>query len=217
MWRRRLMFGYVMSVLSVQPLVVLAAEAKPATPPAPQEDAAAKQAKAVARLDGTQWTITLSPSEPTGKSSGPMTDQLTFDKGKLTSEVLAKKGYESSNVSVSVHGDTIVWETMQSREKAGAVFWRGELRGARMQGVLSKKNAEGKADDYSFVAAEVITPPPAPPVPTAATPVTPAGSPAPEMSGKMSPTHASAETPAVPATPQAPASAKQEKPRKKWF
>ena len=63
---------------------------------------------------------------------------------------MEKSGYPASNYSLTLGGDgRAVWETMQTKEGEGVAFWRGEVEGATMRGVLSKHPTEGPAEDYS--------------------------------------------------------------------
>ena len=155
---------------------------------APAVDAAAQQAAqkaaaqktkhqqdALAQLNDTRWTIELSPM--TGERSEPPkrkpTDTLSFsgatktNNGHIASERLAKEGFEPSNFTLSVGDDNIpIWETMQSKPDGSNAFWRGELHGEKMSGILSRHAADGTAQDFSFVgqptgAAPAVVPSPA--------------------------------------------------------
>ncbi len=86
------------------------------------------------------------------KLKKPMQDTLKFQQGKLTSAMLTKDGYVSSNYTLTVGDDAIpVWETMQVHPEKGNAFWRGELHGDTMSGILSRHPLEGPAQDYSFL------------------------------------------------------------------
>ncbi len=116
-------------------------------------DAAAKAAKGnqvMEKLNGTEWTIELTPMYG-GKPKQPLSDTLQFVRGKVTAAGLAKDSYVPSNCTVTVGDDGVpVWETMQTSENKGVVFWRGELHGDTMRGILSKHPVEGNTEDYSF-------------------------------------------------------------------
>jgi hypothetical protein len=105
-----------------------------------------------ARLDGTSWTLVLKPMEEGQKTQK---DTLTFQGREVTSQRLTKAGYNSSNYSVNIGGDGVaVWETMQTKEGEGVAFWRGELQGETMQGVLSQQPTEGPVQAFSFTATQ---------------------------------------------------------------
>jgi len=107
-----------------------------------------------AQLEGTQWLLDLTALSATGKAK-PQKDTVNFESQKVSSERLLKAGYPQSNYTLTIGGDGIpVWETMQTKEGEGVVFWRGELHGSIMRGVLSKHPVEGAAEDFSFVGRE---------------------------------------------------------------
>ena len=111
----------------------------------------AREAAAIAGLNGTIWEIELTPmsGEP-GKRS--IKETLRFDQGTVTAEHLASEGYPASNFTLTIGHDEIpIWETMQTIEGKGVVFWRGELHGQTLSGVLSKHPVEGATEDYAFV------------------------------------------------------------------
>ncbi len=122
------------------------------------------------QLDGTRWMIELSPlsGESTTK---PRKDTVTFDARQVSSERLVKSGYPSTNYTLTMeNGAGAVWETMQTKEGEGVVFWRGELNGSTMRGVLSKHPTQGNSEDFSFSGREasgkVIQVPPSATAPT---------------------------------------------------
>lgn len=125
---------------------------KPAAPEQIQQDLKIpqeKEKKAKENLGAKEWTVYF--ISKAGKKTRQEEDILTFSEGKLTSKNLSAKGYLSSNYTVTIQDDnTIVWETMQSTEKGDMAFWRGELQGEAMRGVLSLHPEKGEAQDSSF-------------------------------------------------------------------
>ena len=158
-------------------LILMPASAAAKQSPAEAAAAAlkAKQEKeAAALLNGTVWNVEMTPLSGEKKL---VKDTLKFEGGKITSIALSKEGYAPSNFTLTVEvGDLVIWETMQSKEGTGVVFWRGERQGETMRGILSKQPTDGKSTDYSF-SGRVNVPPPPPPPPAA--PAAPAGVPAP--------------------------------------
>ena len=124
--------------------------------PAPATDQRKEaQAQAASQLNGSSWSLELTPMSG-DKPKKPLKDTVQFDQGKVTSSSLSSKGYPSTNYTLTVGDDGIpVWETMQTSASEGVVFWRGELHGETMTGVLSKHPAEGAAEDYSFAGQRV--------------------------------------------------------------
>jgi hypothetical protein len=108
-----------------------------------------QEAKAKETLSLKEWTIYLiTMSEKKMKTD---TDILTFAEGKIISKNLSLKGYPSSNYTVTVQEDeTIIWETMQTAENGDIAFWRGELQGELMRGVLSMHPVKGEVKDSTF-------------------------------------------------------------------
>ena len=119
-----------------------------------------------AELNNTEWTIELK-SMAGGKAKAEK-DTLHFADGKVSSANLGKAGYGASNFTTRLLEDgALAWETMQSSEKDGVAFWRGDM-GADgvMRGVLSKRDLKDNAKDFSFVStgSQKVAPivPPAP-------------------------------------------------------
>ena len=184
-----------------------------------------------AKLDGTKWALELRPMEGTGKIKQ---DAVSFTGRTVTSERLAKLGYPASNYSLNAKEDrTATWETMQTKAGEGVAFWRGELEGEMMRGVLSQQPANGPGENYSFVGkqtggAALTTPAPAPaaagvelPAPAASPTVeqaptpTPPTSPVPSVSVPES-ASAPAVAPALPQPAPTPAPEAAKKKKKGW-
>ena len=176
------------------------------------------------RLDGTTWSLELRPLEGPGKTKP---DTVSFTGRTVTSQRLEKLGYGTSNYSLNVKEDrTATWETMQTKTGEGVAFWRGELEGETMRGVLSQQPAKGPAENYSFVGKQTGGPKPAeakapeaapeaaPAAPATPQPVAPPANPA---AGGEAAVSAPVAAPAQVAVPQpAPASAPApEAPKKK--
>lgn len=159
-----------------------------------------KQEEVRAQLNGTSWLLHLR-SEVSGKQRD---DALTFAGRTVTSDWLSKAGYNTSNYSLRIEDNgLIVWETMQSKEGEGVAFWRGELQGNVMSGVLSKQPSKGSPESFSFTASKADSgTPPEPPVAVSAPSPTEAAAPSPVQEASQS-----ASTP----EPQAPTK------KKGWF
>lgn len=128
------------------------AAAAPSMPTAPSAPATAPSPEEAVRavLDGTRWTIELSPLGG-GEKAKPRKDTVTFGASTTASEWLSTQGYPRSNYTVTIGDDgVVVWETMQTHEGEGVAFWRGEVHGATMRGVLSRHPVEGTPQDFSW-------------------------------------------------------------------
>ncbi|HOW42458.1 MAG TPA: hypothetical protein P5110_03315 [Candidatus Omnitrophota bacterium] len=102
-------------------------------------------------LNNTEWQIELTPLSGKGKKE---TDVVTFSNNQVVIGNYLKKGFVATNYTVSIQDDgTGVWETMQSSEKAGTAFWRGEMDKTMqvMRGILSYQVDDKTKHDYSFI------------------------------------------------------------------
>ena len=164
-----------------------------------------QQAKVTAELNGSQWSLEFT-SMSGEKPKKPLTDTLEFSGGKVKATKLASQGFPTTNYTLMIGDDGVpVWETMQSSEKGDVAFWRGELHGETMSGILSQHPADGGTEDFSFKGERTgeAAAQPAPAEPQVVAPMTEA-TPAPVVA-----------TPPV-TTPAAPAAKPAEK-KKGWF
>jgi hypothetical protein len=128
---------------------------KELTPEELKVEKKANELQAKEELNKKEWTIYLVSANP--KKTKLETDVIKFSGGRVLSVNLSDKGYSESNYSLSIEPDgTIVWETMQGQEKLGRAFWRGELRGEVMQGILTLQSKKGDNEDLYFT---TIVPP----------------------------------------------------------
>ncbi len=101
-------------------------------------------------LNGTQWVLELAPMSGE-KEKRPTQDTVRFQGGTITSEKLSSEGFPTTNFSITIGGDGVtVWETMQTAKDNTVIFWRGELHGETMRGLLSRHAASGAVTDWSF-------------------------------------------------------------------
>ncbi len=103
-------------------------------------------------LDKTNWSLALVPS---GKEGQKGVDILSFKENHILSRNMAAKGFNPTNYTLTIGDDGIVvFETMQTSEKEGTVFWRGEFAqdNTAMRGVMSWVTPDQKAHDFSFTA-----------------------------------------------------------------
>ncbi|MFC1576760.1 hypothetical protein ACFL3N_00285 [Candidatus Omnitrophota bacterium] len=113
-------------------------------------------------LDNTRWEIKVKPtSEEVAEYAE--TDTLVFENKKFFSKYYRENGYPETNFTVKVApNQTVVWETMQTKEGEGVMFWRGERRGDYMKGLFSKRyekdDVRGKIDTFSFVTPGISPP-----------------------------------------------------------
>lgn len=134
-------------------------KAQPAAPAAQKLDKALEKelkdkralvAQKMTLLNNTEWQIELSPLSGKGKKE---TDVVTFKNNQVSLANFGKKGFPATNITLTVQPDgSLIWETMQTSEKNGICFWRGEIdKGVTaMRGVLSHKIDEKTKQDYSI-------------------------------------------------------------------
>lgn len=102
-------------------------------------------------INNNEWAIELLKLSGKGKKDA---ETLIFKDNQVLMSNFSKRGFSATNYSLSIQGDgTLVWETMQSSEKSGIAFWRGELSSdmQSMRGVLSLQINEKNREEYSFV------------------------------------------------------------------
>ncbi|MFA5118455.1 MAG: hypothetical protein WC695_06340 [Candidatus Omnitrophota bacterium] len=120
------------------------------------KEAADRNQKAMAEkkrgeLNNTEWLIELSPLTGAGKKEK---ETVSFKNSQVSFMNFGKKGFPSTNYTLTVQDENqVVWETMQTSEKTGVCFWRGEMSPDMqgMRGVLSYQIDEKTKTDYSFV------------------------------------------------------------------
>ncbi|MDD5728968.1 MAG: transposase [Victivallales bacterium] len=96
-------------------------------------------------LDKTEWQIQL--FDPDGKMVN--NDIITFQNNKITSAYLAQLNFPSSNFSMVMEGDRVIWETMQT-SAGGTASWRGEVENGIMTGIMSLRQEGQIPQDFSF-------------------------------------------------------------------
>ena len=107
-------------------------------------------AKKMTQLNNTEWQIEMTPLSGKGKKE---LEIVTFKNNQVSFANFSKKGFPMTNITLTIQNDgSVIWETMQTSEKAGICFWRGEMDKtmANMRGVLSHKVDDKTKDDYSF-------------------------------------------------------------------
>ncbi|MCX5708001.1 MAG: hypothetical protein NTY14_03350, partial [Candidatus Omnitrophica bacterium] len=99
----------------------------------------------------TEWPIDLTLMTAKGKKE---IDAISFTNNQVAIAGFVKKGFPTTNFTLTVQEDgSVIWETMQTSEKSGIAFWRGELDSKMqvMRGVVSHQIDANKKLDYSFV------------------------------------------------------------------
>ncbi len=145
-------------------------QASPAAKPAAQAEKAKQEAEKLKldaekakraliekrrrEINNNEWAIDLFKLSGKGKKEA---ETIIFKDNQVLVGNFSKRGFAATNYSLSIQGDgTLVWETMQSSEKSGIAFWRGELSSdmQSMRGVLSFQINDKTREEYSFVSTE---------------------------------------------------------------
>lgn len=103
------------------------------------------------QMDNCVWEVQMIPLTGKGKKTS---ETITFKDRQVSFESLGKSGFTASNYSVKIQRDnTLVWETMQTSEKNGVFFCRGEIApdGASMRGIASRVVNDKSKEEFSFV------------------------------------------------------------------
>jgi hypothetical protein len=100
-------------------------------------------------LANTEWQIELVPLSGKGKKEA---ETIVFKDHQVSFSSYGKKGFPATNFTLSVQDDgMVVWETMQTSEKSGVMFWRGEMPDMQtLRGIFSYHPDEKTTIDYSF-------------------------------------------------------------------
>lgn len=115
------------------------------------EDIAKISDEAQKTLNGFEWTLEVVPSGVKKEDRKSIADTVVFKEGKMSSEGLSKKGYGTSNYTLTVGDDGIpVFETMQKDTSEGVAFWRGELVDGKIRGVISVQAPKSPATSFAF-------------------------------------------------------------------
>lgn len=105
-------------------------------------------------LNDTEWQIELTSTSGGAKAKKEI-DIVVFKNNQVTVRGYSAKGFPTTNYTLTIQPDgTIVWETMQTSEKSGVAFWRGEITSniQSMRGILSYHINDRTIHDFSFVA-----------------------------------------------------------------
>ncbi len=161
----------VVAVLAMSGSSYAADEKIVATSVAPAQDVLAARKD---NLNNSEWIIELKPMASVKGKSKAEQDTLLFSDGKVSSANLVKAGYNTTNYTLRMLEDneTLTWETMQTSEKDGVSFWRGDIGpDGVMRGVLSKRDLKNNTKDFNFYSTgSKKVAPPAPPAPALVAP-----------------------------------------------
>lgn len=111
-------------------------------------------AVAAAPLDSTLWRVEITED---GSTIPQHVDRITFQDGKFTSAIYARKSFVPTAYTHTVKPDgPVVWDVEQKNDTAGELIWHGERKGDAMTGTLTWKQPDGKITKYALVGAPVV-------------------------------------------------------------
>ncbi len=110
------------------------------------------------RLNNTSWDIEIQPAAQSASTKGAKEkkepDIIAVKDNQVAIDCYSKKGFAATNYTLTVQPDgSFTWETMQTSEKSGIAFWRGEIDAQlqKMQGVISYHIDDKTTRDFSFI------------------------------------------------------------------
>jgi|GEM_PF-2534828 len=102
-------------------------------------------------LNGFTWNLEVTSMAAKKEDRKAVQDIVIFKDGKMSSEGLQKKGFGTSNYTLTVGDDGVpVFETMQRDTEEGVAFWRGELVEGKIRGVISVQAPKTPATTFGF-------------------------------------------------------------------
>jgi hypothetical protein len=106
-------------------------------------------ANKLAMLNNTEWQIELVAAS--GKEKKQIS--VIFKDNKVSS-TFSPADFPATNFTPTLNDDgTLLWETMQTSEKQGVLFWRTDVSAdmASMRGLISHQLPNKTTKDYTFV------------------------------------------------------------------
>lgn len=100
-------------------------------------------------LNNTEWRVEIWPA---GSKEKKQVFTLKFSNHKFASDFPAQD-FPQTNFTPTYNDDgSLIWETMQTSEKQGVAFWRGEFSAdsTSMRGLISHQLPNKTNKDYSF-------------------------------------------------------------------
>ena len=106
---------------------------------------------AKAPLDGTAWTVKVTPDEAATKlGDKPFDDILMFSTGRVSMSECLKYGYKPSRYTTVKSGEGWTVTTEQVSEKDGKTVWNAAIAGDTITGTLVSTKKDGSVRNYTF-------------------------------------------------------------------
>lgn len=105
----------------------------------------------VSTLDGTMWSITVTPSdEDAAHGAKPFTDTMVFKDELVKMTTSAKRGFQPSLYTLVDAGGELSFTTQQAGHKQGVMMWVGKAVGETMDGIMVWTKDDGAQARYRF-------------------------------------------------------------------
>lgn len=102
-------------------------------------------------LDGTKWSVTVSPGQTTSdKNAKEFGDTLSFADGKFSSAAFLAKGFKPAAYRGEEEPNEAEFEVEQLGPTNSVANWLGEIRGTNIMGRLTWKMADGTNHTFNF-------------------------------------------------------------------
>ena len=105
-------------------------------------------------LENTQGDIAVKLSSGEKK----VDDGLVFKNTQFSSREVELRGFKAVSYSLALQDDgTVIFETMQSSEEGGTIFWKGEISpdNVSVRGMLSEVAVDQSSQDLYFSGSKV--------------------------------------------------------------
>ena len=106
---------------------------------------------ATATLNGTQWSIKITPDEAAKKAGEKASkDTVIFKGGQMTSTACVKYGFTPSSYTATGAETGPSFQTEQVSPKEGKMTWSGQVSGNTITGTAAWTKKNGQVLHYTF-------------------------------------------------------------------
>jgi hypothetical protein len=104
-----------------------------------------------AALDGTRWSVTVTPDTAAKKAGEkPSKDTLIFKDGQLTSTACVKYGFAPSAYTATGTSTKASFQAEQTSAKEGKTSWSGHATEGTITGTMTWTKQNGQTLQYTF-------------------------------------------------------------------
>ena len=118
---------------------------------APAVMAAAQTQAMGGALDGTKWTVKVTPDDAAMKKGEKVFDDvLVMDGGYVTMSECVKWGFKASKYATAKSGEGWSFQTEQTSDKEGKSTWTADVMGDAVKGKMVWTKSDGTVLNYMF-------------------------------------------------------------------